>query len=110
MSIEIKERDEVYHAGPDEGKPSGDKMFTIIIDGKTKGQIFYSKYIDEYDSEPRIGAYSVYSEFIFGNTYKSKRFKTFTGAKKFLINTKPKYMSLCDAINKSMGCEYIKRG
>jgi hypothetical protein len=98
MAIEITEKNHVFYGGEDEGKPTGDKTYFIHIDGKIKGSVFYSKYCEK---EATIGAYSVYSVPIFGSEYKSKRFKTFTGAKNFIINSKIKYDSLVEAINKT---------
>jgi hypothetical protein len=97
MNIEIEEIKEVYQCGENAGQPSGDKTFTITIDDKEKGSIFYSEYCQK---DGLIGAYSAYSIPIFGNQYKSKRFRTFTGAKNFIINGKEKYISLQEAINK----------
>jgi hypothetical protein len=92
--IEIKEKIIRYPSKKDNpyvgklaGKPTGEIQYTIFVDGKEKGEIFYSPKMKD------IGAYSVSSKSILG-LFGSKRFKTLEGAKNFIIRSKERYLPL----------------
>lgn len=64
-----------------------DKTYLIKEGNLLKGVIEYSYDIDKISSIP---PYCVYSKYIFGNTYKHKRYKTLRGAISFINNAKKK--------------------
>ena len=92
MNIELKDNSntQVFHSGENVGKLTGVKSWQLFINGEFRGSI--------YNSRP--GNYQVSA-----NSYKcglgAKFFKTFAGAKKWLIKFESQYKPFAQAIQEA---------
>ena len=96
MEINIVKEIKLFQCGEFKGKPSGDINYKVLVDGLEKGNIFHC-------GDKR---YQVMSKRILGE-YKAKYFKTFNGAKKFLLTAKERFIPLGEALNKHFGSNYV---
>ena len=89
MNIELKDttNKQIYHNGENAGKLTGVKSWQLFIDGEVRGSIYNA----------RQKNYQVTA-----NSYKhglgARFFKTFTGAKKWLIKFESQYKPFAQAI------------
>lgn len=92
MNIELKDTSDtqVFHSGENAGKLTGVKSWQLIIDGEARGLIYNA----------RQGNYQTTA-----NSYKNglgaKFFKTFTGAKNWLIKRESAYKPFAQAIQEA---------
>ena len=84
-NVEIKEIHKMWQSGIDIGKPSGDINYEITVNGCKRGDIMSFSY--------DTNRFQVTSNSILGE-YKAKYFKTLQGAKKFLVNSKERFIPI----------------
>ena len=92
MYIELKDTSDtqIFHSGENTGKLTGVKRWQLLIDGEVRGSIYCA----------RQNNYQVTA-----NSYKhglgARFFKTFTGAKKWLIKFESAYKPFAQAIQEA---------
>lgn len=92
MNIELKDTSDtqIFHSGENTGKLTGVKSWQLLIDGEVRGSIYCA----------RQNNYQVTA-----NSYKhglgARFFKTFTGAKKWLIKFESAYKPFTKAIQEA---------
>lgn len=92
MKIELKDTSDrqVWQSGENKGRPTGIKSYELFIDGEFRGSIY----------NPRQNNYQISAE-----SYKkglgARFFRTFTGAKNWLIKRESQYKPFAQAIQEA---------
>jgi len=84
VGVDIKETPLKFQSGDEKGELSGDIDYKVTVDGILKGSIFFSKSTDRY----QVRSKSILGEF------KPKFFKTFVGARNFIVRSKEKFIPI----------------
>ncbi len=93
MNIELKDTSDtqIFHSGENAGKLTGVKSWKLLIGGEVRGSIYNARQ-DNFQ--------------VTANSYKhglgARYFKTFTGAKKWLIKRESMYKPFAQAIQEAL--------